>query len=73
MPLDADESSTSGSSHFTLGKQPQFPLNRKTGWPHSNFGDFTEDKLIRVQNLCAVKSSHALQAVQSTASAITEQ
>jgi hypothetical protein len=73
MPLDGDEESTSSSSHFTLGKQPQYPLNRKTGWTHGKFVHFIEDKLSRVQNLCAVKSGHALQAEHSNASAIKEQ
>jgi len=73
LPLDGDEWSTSGPSHFTLGKQTLYPLNRKTGWTHSKFGYSVEDKLSRVQNLCAVKSSHALWVVESTAWAITEQ
>jgi hypothetical protein len=54
---------------FILGKQTEYP---HVG-PQSESGHSVEDRLGRVQNLSAVKSSHALRAVQSTAWAITGQ
>jgi hypothetical protein len=41
---DGGERPTSCPSHFTQEKEPQYPLNRILGGPHSQSGHFGEEK-----------------------------
>ena len=44
LVLDGGERPTSCPCHFTQEKEPQYPLNRTLGGPHSQSGHFGEEK-----------------------------
>jgi hypothetical protein len=47
LALDGGERSTTSTGHFIPGKEPQYPLNRWLGGPHSRCGRFFGEQKIR--------------------------
>jgi hypothetical protein len=46
--LDGGEQSASRSSHFTPGKEPPVPMDRRMGEPHSHSGQYAKVKILDI-------------------------